>query len=98
MPEQIAENVKEERYHELMSLQAQISEKMHQKLEETFLEVLIEGRDEDTPELAFGRSYREAPDIDSSIFVENAGNAQAGDFIKVRIMQGFTYEMVGERI
>lgn len=98
MPEQITENVKEERYHELMSLQAQISEKMHQKLEETFLEVLIEGRDEDTPELAFGRSYREAPDIDGSIFVENAGNAQAGDFIKVRIMQGFTYEMVGERI
>ena len=43
-------------------------------------------------------SYKEAPNIDGSIFVENAGNVQAGEFIKVKILQGFTYEMVGERI
>ena len=98
MPEQIAEQVKEERFHELMALQAQISEELHQEMEEQILEVLVEGRDEENPELAFGRSYREAPDIDGSIFIENAGAVQAGAFIKVKILQGFTYEMVGERI
>lgn len=98
LPEQIAEQVKEERFHELMALQAQISEELHQEMEEQILEVLVEGRDEENPELAFGRSYREAPDIDGSIFIENAGSVQAGAFIKVKILQGFTYEMVGERI
>lgn len=98
LPEQIDEAVKEERYHELMSLQAQISEEMHQEMEDQILDVLVEGRDEENPELVFGRSYREAPNVDGSIFIENAGNAQIGDFIKVKILQGFTYEMVGERI
>lgn len=98
LPEQISEQVKEERFHELMSLQAQISEELHQEMEDTILEVLIEGYDEDNPELVFGRSYREAPNIDGSIFVENAGDVQAGEFIKVKVLQGFTYEMVGERI
>lgn len=98
LPEQIDEAVKEERFHELMSLQAQISEDLHREMEDQVLEVLIEGRDEDNPELAFGRSYREAPNIDGSIFVENAGDVQAGEFVKVSILQGFTYEMVGERI
>lgn len=98
LPEQIAEAVKEERFHELMSLQAQISEELHRKMEDQVLEVLIEGRDEEHPELAFGRSYREAPNIDGSIFVENAGDVQVGEFVKVNILQGFTYEMVGEKI
>ena len=98
LPEQIAEQVKEERFHELMALQAQISEELHQEMEEQILEVLVEGRDEENPELAFGRSYREAPDIDGSIFIESAEAVQAGAFIKVKILQGFTYEMVGERI
>ena len=96
--EQIDTQIKEERFHELMSLQAQISEDMHHNMEDMILEVLVEGCDEENPDLVFGRSYKEAPNIDGSIFVENAGNVQAGEFIKVKILQGFTYEMVGERI
>ena len=98
LPEQIDTQIKEERFHELMSLQAQISEDMHHNMEDMILEVLVEGCDEENPDLVFGRSYKEAPNIDGSIFVENAGNLQAGEFIKVKILQGFTYEMVGERI
>lgn len=98
LPDQIDEQVKEERFHELMSLQAQISEELHREIEDEILEVLVEGRDEENPNLVFGRSYREAPDIDGSIFIENAGGAKIGEFIKVKILQGFTYEMVGEKI
>lgn len=98
LPEQITPELKETRFHELMSTQAQISEDLHRNMEEQLLEVLVEGRDDANKELAFGRSYREAPEIDGKIFIENAGTAQSGEFIKVRILQGFTYEMVGERI
>ena len=98
MENQIDPETKENRYHELMALQAEISEELHQEMEEKVVEVVVEGFDSENPELAVARSYREAPDIDGSIFVENAGDVQIGDFIKVQILQGFTYEMVAERI
>ncbi|WP_337470358.1 radical SAM protein, partial [Acidaminococcus fermentans] len=96
MPNQIPDEVKQDRYHALMSLQAEISEEIQQEREGKVLEVLIEGKDEEDPNLALGRSYAEAPDIDGKIYVEEAADLKAGDFVKVRISQGFTYEAVGQ--
>ena len=93
---QIAPEIKENRYHELMALQAGISEEIHQEREEAELDVIVEGFDEDN--LAFGRSAHEAPDIDGTIFIENAEGLAVGDMVRVRILQGFTYEMVGEKL
>lgn len=96
MPNQIAPEIKENRYHALMALQAGISEELHQEREDEVLDVIVEGFDEENPELAFGRSYHEAPDIDGNIFIEDAGELKVGQMVKVRILQGFTYEMVGQ--
>ena len=96
MENQIAPEVKENRYHELMALQAGISEEIHQEREDVELDVLVEGFDEDN--LAYGRSTHEAPDIDGTIFIENAEGLAVGDMVRVRILQGFTYEMVGEKL
>lgn len=96
MENQIDPEIKENRYHELMALQAGISEKIHQEREDVELDVLIEGFDADNPNLAVGRSQHEAPDIDGNIFIENAGELKVGQIVRVRILQGFTYEMVGE--
>lgn len=96
MENQIATEVKENRYHELMALQAGISEEIHQEREDAELDVLVEGFDEDN--LAYGRSTHEAPDIDGTIFIENAEGLAVGDMVRVRILQGFTYEMVGEKL
>lgn len=98
MPNQIPDEIKQERYHELMALQAQISEEIHKDTEGQTLEVLVEGIEEDGSGLHFGRSYREAPDIDGLVFIENPGDIKPGCFVKVNILQGFTYESVGERI
>lgn len=98
MPNQIPDEIKQERYHELMALQAQISEEIHKDTEGQTLEVLVEGIEEDGSGLHYGRSYREAPDIDGLVFIENPGNIKPGCFVKVNILQGFTYESVGERI
>ena len=96
MENQIAPEVKENRYHELMALQAGISEEIHQEREDAELDVIVEGFDEDN--LAYGRSAHEAPDIDGTIFIENAEGLKVGAMVRVRILQGFTYEMVGERV
>lgn len=98
MPNQIPDEIKQERYHELMALQAQISEEIHKDTEGQTLEVLVEGIEEDGSGLHYGRSYREAPDIDGLVFIENPGDIKPGCFVRVNILQGFTYESVGERI
>ena len=98
MPNQIPDEIKQERYHELMALQAKISEEIHKDTEGQTLEVLVEGIEEDGSGLHYGRSYREAPDIDGLVFIENPGDIEPGCFVKVNILQGFTYESVGERI
>lgn len=96
MPDQIDEETKSDRYHELMALQAEISEEIHLDREDQVLEVVVEGFDQERPDLAIARSMHEAPDIDSSIFIEDAEDLEIGQFVKVRIVQGFTYEMVAQ--
>ncbi len=98
MPDQIPEEVKQDRYDELMAIQAGISEETHRAMEDRELEVVVEGYEEGEENLAVARSYREAPDIDGSIFVENAAELKPGDFIRVRIEQGFAYEVVASRL
>lgn len=96
MPNQVPEDVMQERYHDLMSLQCKISEELNHELEGRELEVLVEGRDEEQANIAVGRSYREAPDVDGQVYIEGDTDSQIGDLVRVRVLQGFTYDVVGE--
>ena len=98
MPGQVPDDVKEERYNELMAIQAGISEELHKAEEGKELDVVVEGYNEDGENLAEARSYREAPDIDGMIYVENAPGLKPGDFIRVRVDQGFDYDVVALRV
>lgn len=98
LSEQIPEETKQERYDELMAIQAGVSEDVHRSMEDRELEVVVEGYESEEENLVAARSYREAPDIDGSIFVENAPGLNPGDFIRVRIEQGFAYEVVATRV
>ena len=58
------------------------------------LEVLVEGHtDEGMP---YGRSYRQADDVDDNVYIEDDTTSKVGDMVKVRILQGFTEDLVGE--
>ena len=61
------------------------------------MDVLIEGRD-DEQHIAYGRSYREARRWTVRYLWENDDTSQPGDIIKVRILQGFDYDVVGDRV
>lgn len=98
LPGQISEDVMQERYHELMSLQCKISEEINQSLEGKELDVLIEGSDEEQENVAYGRSYREAPEVDGQVFVEGLADAQPGGIVRARVSQGFTYDVVCEPV
>ncbi len=98
MDNQIDDAVKEDRYHRLMAVQSQISENLNLKAEGRIIDVLIEGITEETPPVIFGRSYREAPEVDGRVYVENAAGVKPGDMIKAKILQGFTYDILVEKI
>lgn len=98
MSEQISDEIKQDRYHELMAIQSKISEEINQQLEGCFFTVLIEGHNPEQPQVAIARSYREAPDVDGRIYIENADRLVPGEMVKVRIAQGFAYDLVSELI
>jgi ribosomal protein S12 methylthiotransferase len=93
--DQVAEDVKQERYHALMALQAKISEEIGAACVGREFTVLVEGVEEDG--VTRGRSYREAPDVDGRVYVEGAA-AGPGEFVQARVVQGFAYDLLAERI
>ena len=98
MDGQILEDVAGERYHELMSIQSLISQEINEGLVGTEFDVLIEGRDRETDEVVAGRSYREAPEVDGQIYIENDKKSLAGDIVRVKVTAGFAYDMAAEEI
>ena len=67
-PDQIPEEVKEERRDEIMELQQEIAFEKSESMVGRVLDVMIEGKvaDEDA---YVGRTYMDAPDVDGYIFV-----------------------------
>ena len=96
--DQVPEEIKEERYNDLMAVQAGISEEINRAAEGKEYEALIEGHDAEDSTLGYGRTEREAPDIDGTVYIENAGDVAVGEFVSVRILQGFCYDRMAEVI
>ncbi len=95
MEDQVDEKTKQERYDILMRHQLTISEAFQQSLVGDTVEVLCEGFDP-VSESYFGRSFREAPEIDGKIWFSAAREVQEGAFVTVRITEAMDYDLVGE--
>lgn len=100
MPNQIPEEIKEERYHALMAIQAKISEENNRDLEGSIHEALVESIevDEAGNKIIMGRMENQAPDVDGNIYIENDDTLQIGDIVPVKVVQGFAYDVIGEVI
>ena len=99
-PDQIDEQVKQDRYDTLMRTQLAVSEAYNESRIGTVVHVLCEGYDP-VAESHFGRSYAEAADIDGKIWfsVPQAGLRIAeGEMIDVKITEAMDYDLVGEAI
>lgn len=97
MPDQIPAEVMEERYHQLKALQSKISQEINESIEGSELEVIIEGHTEEG--MPFGRSYRQADDVDDQVYIEGTEEEiPEGTIVKVRVLQGFTEDLVAELI
>jgi len=86
--------VKEERYHQLMTLQKGISAEICESRVGQELDVLIEGPSKETDLLLQGRFYGQAPEIDGLTYI-NEGWAEPGTIAKVEITEAGDYDLVG---
>ncbi len=97
MTDQIDEEVKEDRYHQLMAIQAGISEGNNGNLIDTYAEVLVEEIMEDSEgrKQAKGRTSYQAPEVDGNVYIDNPEGLKPGDFVKVHIVDGYAYDLIG---
>ncbi|RME90298.1 MAG: 30S ribosomal protein S12 methylthiotransferase RimO [Anaerolineae bacterium] len=86
----IPPEVKEERYARLMEKQQAISLHINQSFVGKTLDVLVEGREGN---IAIGRSYRDAPEIDGLVLIE--GKAEVGTLLPVRVTGAMVYDLSG---
>ncbi len=97
MPGQIEEEVKEERWAELMELQQEIAFDKAQEAVGQVLEVMIEGKVTDE-EAYVGRTYKDAPGVDGYLFIHTDKTLVSGDFAKVQVTGAVEYDLIGELI
>ena len=97
MPDQIPEEVKEERRAELMELQQEIAFEKAEEMAGRELTVMIEGKVAD--ENAYvGRTYKDAPGVDGYLFLNTDETLMSGDFSRVRVTGALEYDLIGELI
>ena len=98
LPDQVEDEVKERRAEILMDDQMAIMDAQGQELLGETLEVLVEGFDR-YAECWFGRSYRDAPDIDGKVFFTTDGKRpRLGSFVQVRITDCMDADLTGELV
>ena len=94
-PDQIDEQVKQDRCDLLMQEQMEIHAAYNaEKLGKT-LTVLCEGYDP-VSEAFYGRSEADAPEIDGKIYFTAKKRKKAGMFVPVKIREVLDYDLIGE--
>ncbi|MEQ1525972.1 MAG: 30S ribosomal protein S12 methylthiotransferase RimO [Gallionella sp.] len=95
LPDHIAPEIQEQRLARLMMLQAEISEQRLQRKIGKTMQVLVDEVDEDG---AVARSAADAPEIDGSVFIENAGHLTVGDIVMVKIIDSDEHDLWAELV
>lgn len=95
MPDQIDEQTKIDRGDIIMQQQYGIfTKKQEEKIGKTY-KVLVEGYDAYTDSYC-GRSYMDAPEIDSLVYFTSSVPLELGEFVYVRIINTKDYDLLGE--
>ena len=94
LPDHVPEEVKEERWHRFMAVQAEISDARAQAQVGKTIDVIIDEVDEDG---ATGRSKADAPEIDGNVFIDDV-TLKPGDMIKATVIAGEGVDLWAETV
>ena len=97
LPGALPDEVREERRHRFMEVQAEISrEKLAEKIGKTLEVIIDEPEDEDG--VAVGRTKADAPDIDRVCYVTTDRHLTPGDIVRVRITANEEHDLIGREV
>jgi ribosomal protein S12 methylthiotransferase len=94
MARQVPERTRRARFDRIMRAQQAISRRQQKAMIGRRLEVLVEGRAEETEHLLAGRHAQQAPEIDGITYV-NDGVAWPGELVTVEVTEAMDYDLVG---
>ena len=95
MDEQVDEELKQDRYDRLMSIQSRIVHSINESRIGNTYETLIE-RYESLFDRYVGRTYMSAPDgIDGVVYIKSEDELKIGEFYNVRITNYKDYDLIG---
>ena len=99
LPDKVEESVAKERQQALMEQQSEISLQKNQQFIGKELTVLIDELDS-VQNIYTGRTYRDAPEIDNEVIIQNAESKAGliGSMQRVKIIDATEYELYGELI
>src|SRR2546425_8546353 len=85
------------RRNQLMKEQAKISTKKLRSMVGRTVEVLLEGRSDESDLLLQGRMETQAPEIDGHVLINDTGDIEpvTGEFYKVEITDSLEYDLIG---
>jgi ribosomal protein S12 methylthiotransferase len=93
LPNQLPQEIMDERRQRLMELQQPISWQKNQQEVGKVVDVLIEQENPESGEL-IGRSSRSSPEVDGLVYVK--GEAKLGTIVPVEIRSADTYDLYGQ--
>jgi len=95
LPRQVPHEVKRERFHRLMALQQEIVQRANEEMLGRTVEIMVDEKLKEESFILRGRTQGDAPEVDGTVYVSE-GDAEPGDFVKVRITGVAEYDLVGE--
>ena len=93
LPGAVPQELREERQRRLMELQEDISAELLAAKIGREIEVLVDAVDD---EGTIARSAADAPEIDGLVFINDYFDAEAGDFIRVRVVDADEHDLYAE--
>lgn len=97
LPDQIPEDVKEDRRDKIMLLQRDISLKKNMDKTGEIYDILIEEKVENE-NVYVGRTQFDAPEIDGVVYISSDSNINIGEFVRAKIIDALEYDLIGEVI
>ena len=98
LPDQVDEQIKQERYDIIMREQLHITEMKNEKLVGKTIKVMCEAFDP-AAEIYFGRGEADAPDIDTKIYFRpelGKKRITPGEFVNIKIDDVIDYDLIGD--
>ncbi|MEP7084939.1 MAG: 30S ribosomal protein S12 methylthiotransferase RimO, partial [Betaproteobacteria bacterium] len=95
LPDAVPEEIREDRRARFMLAQAKISKARLKRKVGRRMTVLIDGVEADGT--AVGRSSADAPEIDGTVRIADAGDLAAGQMLEVEIVRSTEHDLIGRR-